>query len=119
MKIQPRLMASILFFSTILASSGFAGELSVAVAANFSNPMKEIAAQFEKAKGHHLTISSGPTGKFYAQIKNGAPFEVFLSADVERPKLLEDEGLTVKGTRFIYAIGQLVLWSARSDLVDS
>ena len=95
-----------------------AGEVQVAVAANFAAPMQKIAAQFEKDSGHRLFISSGATGKFYAQIRNGAPFEVLLAADDETPARLEKEGSAVAGSRFTYAIGKLVLWSAMPDAVD-
>ena len=89
----------------------------VAVAANFVPPFREVATEFEKATGHTVQVASGPSGGFYTQIKNGAPFDVFFSADNERPKLLEEEGLGVKGSRFTYAIGRLVLWSPDPDLV--
>ena len=94
-----------------------AEEVQVAVAANFVSTMKDIAAEFEKTSKHSVQITAGSSGKFYAQIKNAAPFEVFLSADDERPKLLEDEGLGVKGSRFTYAVGRLVLWSQDPALV--
>lgn len=101
----------------LLGATAQAGQVQVAVAANFVPPFKEIAAEFEKATGHTAQLSAGSSGKFFAQIKNGAPFEVFFSADDERPKLLEQEGLAVKGSRFTYAIGRLVLWSPNPDLV--
>jgi len=89
----------------------------VAVAANFVPPFREVAMEFEKATGHTLQVASGSSGNFYTQIKNGAPFDVFFSADNERPKLLEEEGLGVKGSHFTYAIGRLVLWSPDPNLV--
>ena len=92
-------------------------EVVVAVAANFVPPFNEIAAEFQKVTGHVVQSSSGSSGNFYAQIKNGAPFDVFFSADNERPKRLEDEGLGVKGSRFTYAIGRLILWSPDPNLV--
>lgn len=95
----------------------FAEQVLVAVAANFIGPFREVATEFEQATGHNVQIAAGSSGNFYAQIKNGAPFDVFFSADNERPKLLEDEGLGVKGSRFTYAIGRLVLWSLDPDLV--
>ncbi len=101
----------------VSGTSAYADQVQVAVAANFVPPFKEISAEFEKATGHKVESSSGSSGKFYAQIKNGAPFEVFFSADDERPKLLEDEGFGVKGTRFTYAVGRLVLWSPDPALV--
>ncbi|PLC50764.1 molybdate ABC transporter substrate-binding protein [Pollutimonas subterranea] len=96
-----------------------AAEVSVAVAANFTAPMKEISAQFEKDTGHKAALSFGATGKFYAQIKNGAPFQVLLAADAATPAKLENEGLGVAGTRFTYAIGKLALWSKQPGVVDA
>ncbi|GAA5171856.1 molybdate ABC transporter substrate-binding protein [Viridibacterium curvum] len=101
-----------------LASPAFADEVKVAVAANFTAPMQKIAADFEKDTGHKAVVSTGATGAFYAQIRNGAPYEVFLSADDETPARLEAEGAAVKGSRFTYAIGKLVLWSAKPGFVD-
>lgn len=94
-------------------------EVQVAVAANFTAPMQQIAAQFEKDSGHKATLAFGATGKFYAQIINGAPFEILLSADDETPARLEKDGQGVAGSRFTYAIGTLVLWSANPTLVDA
>lgn len=96
-----------------------ADEISVAVAANFTEPMKKITAEFEKTSGHKVALSFGSTGKFYAQVKAGAPFEVLLAADDETPIKLEQEDLAVKGSHFTYAIGKLVLWSAQEAVVDS
>jgi len=102
----------------VLSAGAFAAEVQVAVAANFTAPMKLIAADFEKDTGHKAVLSFGATGKFYAQIKSGAPFEVFLAADDETPMKLDKEGDTVAGTRFTYATGKLALWSATPGLVD-
>ena len=96
-----------------------AGEVSVAVASNFTAPMKIIAQAFERDSGHKVILSFGATGQFYAQIKNGAPFAVLLAADDETPARLEREGVAVPGTRFTYATGKLVLWSKKADLVDA
>lgn len=96
-----------------------ADEVQVAVAANFTAPIQAIAADFEKDTGHKLVAAYGATGQFYTQIKNGAPFEVFLAADDTTPAKLESEGETVKGSRFTYAIGTLALWSAKDGYVDS
>ena len=95
-----------------------ADEIQVAVAANFSAPMQRIAVEFERDTGHQARLAFGGTGKLYAQIKHGAPFQVLLSADDETPAKLEREGLTVPGRRFTYAVGRLVLWSAKSGYVD-
>jgi len=101
------------------ASSTYAAEVSVALAANFSAPMQKIAAAFEQDTGHKAVLSTGATGKFYAQIRHGAPFQLLLAADQTTPERLEREGLAVAGTRFTYAIGQLVLWSTEPGLVDA
>lgn len=95
-----------------------AGEVNAAVAANFTEPVKLIAEAFQKDTGHTVKLSFGSSGKFYSQIKEGAPFDVFLAADEKNPKLLEKEGLAVEGTRFVYALGKLVLWSAQPGYVD-
>lgn len=90
-----------------------ADEVVVAVAANFTDATRDIVPLFEKATGHTAKVSYGSTGKLYAQIENGAPFEVFLAADTARPEKAEAEGLAVPGSRFTYAQGKLVLWSAK------
>ncbi|GLZ84598.1 molybdate ABC transporter substrate-binding protein [Metapseudomonas resinovorans] len=99
--------------------SASAAEVQVAVAANFTAPIQAIAKDFEKDTGHKLVAAYGATGQFYTQIKNGAPFEVFLSADDTTPAKLEKEGDAVPGSRFTYAIGTLVLWSAQDGYVDA
>ncbi|ACG78696.1 molybdenum ABC transporter Molybdate-binding protein [Phenylobacterium zucineum HLK1] len=96
-----------------------AGEVRVAVAANFAEPAREIARRFEQRTGHRATLSFGSSGQFYAQIANGAPFDVFLSADAERPRRLEAAGLAAPGSRFTYAVGRLVLWSRDPGRVDA
>ncbi|KOP54158.1 MULTISPECIES: molybdate ABC transporter substrate-binding protein [Pseudomonas syringae group] len=101
------------------AASALADDVQVAVAANFTAPLQAIATDFEKDTGHKLVVSSGATGQIYAQIKNGAPFEVFLSADDATPARLEQEGDIVKGSRFTYAVGTLALWSPKEGYVDS
>ena len=102
-----------------LCLSAQADEVRVAVAANFATPLKTLAAEFEKESGHTLALSAGASGKLYAQIKSGAPFDVFLSADDETPSRLEKEGDAVSGSRFTYAVGRLVLWSAQPNTVDA
>ena len=97
----------------------FAGEVSIAVAANFTDATRQLAPLFEQATGHRLKISYGSTGKLYAQIEHGAPFEVFLAADSVRPLKAEQAGLAVPGSRFVYARGRLVLWSAKAGLFDA
>jgi molybdate transport system substrate-binding protein len=102
----------------VLTLPAHGDELSVAVAANFTAPLKRLAAEFEKDTGHKVLASYGSTGKFYAQIKYGAPFEVLLAADDEAPAKLIKENQAVAGTQFTYAVGKLLLWSARPGLVD-
>jgi molybdate transport system substrate-binding protein len=107
-----------MFMLVIWFSPAMADEVRVAVAANFTAPMQRIATGFELATGHRLILSFGSTGKFYAQIRNGAPFDVLLSADVTTPAKLEDEGNAVSGSRFTYAAGKLALWSPKPSVVD-
>jgi len=102
----------------LLSSPVCAGEVSVAVAANFAAPMERIVPLFEKESGHTVKVSLGSSGKLYSQIKGGAPFDVLLAADEATPKRLVQEGLAVGGSRFVYALGKLVLWSAQSDFLD-
>lgn len=116
-RFAPAALMSLVAVCTV--GSAQADEVQVAVAANFTAPLQSIAADFEKDTGHKLIAAYGATGQFYAQIKNGAPFEVFLSADDSTPQKLENEGDTVKGSRFTYAIGTLALWSAKDGYVDS
>lgn len=97
---------------------GFAATTLVAVAADFTKPMTEIATEFEKATGHSAKLSFGSSGKAFAQIQSGAPFEVYLSASEKYPLELEKAGLAVHGSRFVYAIGKLALWSAMPGFVD-
>ena len=104
--------------SVLTSSPVFAGEVNAAVASNFSAPMKQIAALFEQQSGDTVKLSFGSTGKFYAQIKGGAPFDVFIAADSATPQHLEEEGMAVNGSRFVYALGGLVLWSAQPGYVD-
>ena len=106
------------FAGWLLSFAAQAGEVLVAVAANFTAPMQKIAKAFEQDTGHKAQLAFGATGKFYAQIKNGAPFAVLLAADDETPERLEKEGWAVAGTRFTYAIGRLALWSKQPNLVD-
>jgi molybdate transport system substrate-binding protein len=101
------------------ATLASADEVAVAVAANFLEPLKAMVEPFAKASGHRVEPRPGSTGELYAQIANGAPYDVILSADVERPEKLEKEGRGVAGTRFTYAIGKLVLWSSHEKTVGA
>jgi len=116
-----RLMAwkfwAIFVFASALGPAQ-AAQVSVAVAANVAGAMQKVAVAFAEDTGHQAVLSIGSTGKFYAQIRNGAPFQVLLAADDETPWRLEKEGFAVAGTRFTYAIGRLALWSPQPGVVD-
>ncbi|WP_174275267.1 molybdate ABC transporter substrate-binding protein [Sphingomonas bacterium] len=101
-----------------LGAPALAADAQVAVAANFTEPAREIAAGFARATGHRAILSFGASGAFYTQIAHGAPFEVFLSADADRPQQAEKNGLAVPGSRFTYAVGRLVLYSTNPVLID-
>ncbi len=103
----------------ILSATASAKEVGVAVAANFQSTLNAIIPEFERATGHTVLISSGSSGKFFAQIQHGAPFDVFFSADVTRPKLLEEARLAVPGSRFTYATGRLTLWSSNPNMLKN
>lgn len=118
MCILPPLRRS-LILTALLAGAAHADTVSVAVAANFTAPMQKIAAEFAKDTGHKAELSFGATGKFYAQISQGAPFGILLSADDTIPARLAREGKAVADSRFTYAVGKLVLWSRQEDYVDA
>ena len=102
----------------LMAVNAKAAEIKVAVASNFANVLKEIAIEFQKDTGHQLAITPGATGRFYAQISNGAPFDVFLSADDETPHKLAQEGKAIASSQFTYAIGRLALWSPNPEMIE-
>lgn len=110
-----------LAFSLILIplQPAAAEEALAAVAANFAGAAEELAAAFNEKTGHEVTVTTGSTGKLYAQVRNGAPFDLFLSADAATPEKLEAEGFAVKGTRFTYARGSLALWSAEAGRIGA
>ncbi len=110
-----RLLLSVALLA--VAGSLSAGEIRAAVASNFRDTMDVLAEQFRLETGHKIVVSNGSTGKHYTQIINGAPFDLFFAADAHRPELLEQAGKVVNGSRFTYAIGRIVLWSARHGVV--
>lgn len=110
------LLAAAILFS---AASAWADEVQVAVASNFSKPLEEIGEKFKAATGHDIKVSTGATGKLYAQIENGAPFEVFISADSKTPKKLVESKMAEAASQFTYAFGTLVLWSSEEGYVDA
>lgn len=113
---RPRFFRMLLtVFGLLLVDATFADEFRVAVASNFRYAMEDLAPRFEKLSGHDVVLIYGSTGKHFAQIENGAPFDVFLAADERRPRMLEEDGLIVSGSRFVYAVGKLVLWSSDAE----
>lgn len=108
----------LLSFLFAVASPAASDEIRVATASNFRGAMTALARTFEETHRHEIVPIFGSTGKHYAQIVNGAPFDAFLAADTLRPEQLERDGLAVPGSRFTYATGILVLWSPREDFVD-
>jgi len=112
------LARSLIAAIALLCSSAHAADMVVAVAANFVPPMQKLIAAFEVDTIHRVKMSVGSTGAFNAQIRSGAPFDMLVAADDETPAALEAEGFAVRGSRFTYATGRLVLWSARPDFVD-
>lgn len=111
-------MRFLLLSLALLSPPLFAASLNVATAANFAAVARLIAQGFERDTGHRVQLAVGSTGKHYAQIVHGAPFDAFLAADTERPARLEREGRALAGSRITYAIGQLALWSPNPGLVD-
>ncbi len=112
------LVLVVITFAFAFSGKSQASEITVAVASNFSSTIKAIAKQFEEDRGHKVYVSVGSSGRHYAQIKNGAPYDVFLSADAHRPTLLEEQGIAVAKSRFTYALGRIVLWSPDKTLID-
>ncbi len=103
--------------ASLMATNAFAAQTNVAVAANFTDAAKEIAAAFKQKTGHDAVLSFGSSGQLYTQITQEAPFEVMLSADDARPKKLVSDGLGIAESQFTYAVGKLVLWSKNPNLV--
>ena len=107
-----------IIFSFIFSFQAQATEVRVAVASNFVLVLNVLAEQFQQSSGHKIKISSGASGKFVAQIQYGAPFDVFFSADQNKVQVLSQRGLTVPNSQFTYALGSLVLWSAKEALLN-
>lgn len=114
-----KLLLSLILINGLASTVLPADEVQVAVASNFSKPLEALASAFKASSGHDLKVSAGATGKLYAQIEHGAPFEVLLSADSKTPKKLIDAQLAVADSQFTYALGKLVLWSSAKDYVDA
>ena len=118
MNISIRSVVLILVFQ-VFSNTVAAEEVRVAVASNFLSTMKILTSNFEHDTNHRIIIISGSSGKLYAQIQHGAPFDVFFSADQHRPRLLEKEGVAIKGSRFPYAVGRLTLWSPETNFIHT
>ncbi len=112
------LLVGVVLIRIVFIQQAHAQSISVAVASNFTHPMKALVKEFEKQSGIQVRVSYGSSGKFYAQIKHGAPFQVFLSADQAKPAALEKEGWGALGSRFTYATGRLALWSSKENFID-
>lgn len=110
---------ALLFGCLVFAPLVHSDDVRVAAASNIIGPMQSIAAAFEAAAGHPVKVSYGSSGKLYAQIQHGAPFDVFFSADQDKPARLEAADMILKGSRYTYAIGQLALWSANKQAIDA
>lgn len=111
-------IAAVSLLCGLMSLPVYAGEVSIALASNFAAPMERLVPMFQKESGHTVKVTPGASGKLYAQLRRGAAFDVFLSADEELPKRLMQEGTAVAGSRFVYATGRLVLWSAQPGFVD-
>ena len=119
MSIQFRkILAPIFVLLYISITPATAGEIRIAVAANFAPTLAKISRAFEEKTGHQIILASGSTGRHYAQIVNGAPFDAFFAADAARPRLLEEAGIGIANSRYSYAVGRLVLWSPQPGVVD-
>lgn len=113
------LIPALVLACVLSISQSLAAEIRVAAASNFARAMISLASDFEENSGHKVKLVFGSTGKHYAQIHNGAPFDVFFAADIKRPRLLEQQGIAIAGSRFTYAKGKLILWSPMPNYVDS
>ena len=114
----PTSIVLIFWWTTIFPLPVWGEEVRVALASNFLSTFDVLKKSFERESGHTTIVSPGASGKLYAQIVHGAPFDVFFSADAYRPTLLEENGLAVLGSRFAYAVGQLTLWSPAPNLLQ-
>jgi molybdate transport system substrate-binding protein len=115
----PRLFFALIAFLPVVVVAAAGEPVRVAVAANFADTARLIAQGFERESGRPVILVAGSTGKLYAQIVNGAPFDAFFAADARRPQLLDEGGLAVRGSRFTYATGRLLLWSPEPGYIDS
>jgi molybdate transport system substrate-binding protein len=113
-----RIMLALCLFVVTSVNLAVAEEMTIAAASNLNFAFREIATEYEKASGNQVRLTFGSSGNFYAQIQNGAPFDLFFSADLEYPQKLEEAGLTVPGSLYQYAIGRIVLWTGHESRID-
>jgi molybdate transport system substrate-binding protein len=112
------LLIVLVVFQSADGLSAASEELTIAAASDLNFAIKELVAEFEKQTGHHVKLSLGSSGNFYSQIQNGAPFDLYFSADIGYPKKLEDAGLTVPGSLYRYAVGRIVVWTGHESRID-
>jgi molybdate transport system substrate-binding protein len=113
-----RVILALCLFVITSVNLAVAEEITIAAASNLNFAFREIATEYEKASGNQVRLTFGSSGNFYAQIQNGAPFDLFFSADIEYPQKLEEVGLTVPGSLYQYAIGRIVLWTGHESRID-
>ena len=107
-----RINRCLYFSNRCILGTALSAEIAIAAASDLNFAIKDIIAEYEKATGNHVKLSLGSSGNFYAQIQNGAPFDLYFSADIGYPKKLEEAGLIVPGSFYRYAVGRIVLWTA-------
>ncbi|MCM3902108.1 MAG: molybdate ABC transporter substrate-binding protein [Pyrinomonadaceae bacterium] len=113
-----RVILALCLFVVTGANLAVADEITIAAASDLNFAFKEIIAEYEKTTGNHVKLTLGSSGNFFAQIQNGAPFDLYFSADIAYPRKLEEAGLTVPGSLYQYAVGQIVLWAAKGSHLD-
>jgi len=118
MKTRGLLWATVVLAVGLVSSIARAGELTVAAASDLNYAFKEVIAGYEQQTGHHVKLTLGSSGNFYAQIQNGAPFDLYFSADIGYPRKLEEAGLVVPGSLYPYAVGRIVLWTGNGSHLD-
>ena len=118
MKTHELLWATVVLAVGLVSSIARAGELTVAAASDLNYAFKEVIAGYEQQTGHHVKLTLGSSGNFYAQIQNGAPFDLYFSADIGYPRKLEEAGLVVPGSLYPYAVGRIVLWTGNGSHLD-
>jgi molybdate transport system substrate-binding protein len=112
------LLVVLFVFSLVARTAAASEELTIAAASDLNFAMKELVAEYEKTTGHHVKLSLGSSGNFFSQIRNGAPFDLYFSADIGYPRKLEEAGLTVPGSLYRYAVGRIVIWTGNESRIE-